>query len=199
VGQLITLLSAIISLYLIIKKFPSECKDIKNTSLVTVGIWIVTEVMLITNINQLEIFAELLIITALSLVLVIFLMIVRHFRPSIFRYPYGIVFTPLILPLSYGLVIDVDIIKHIILVAAQVVTICVAILFTAGYWNRLQSNKAAIAGLSFLSIGFIVYWVVNQDMMISAWLWQILTAAGIIAMIFTVIDIIQKGKTELNN
>ncbi|TVR18053.1 MAG: hypothetical protein EA391_03180 [Balneolaceae bacterium] len=184
-GDLYLLIASILSLLIIIKRYPNRVRDIKVSSILALVVYVASE--LITNFeNEFAILLKpILFITALSLVFVILLMLIRRLKPVVFQYPYPIVFLPLLLPFSFLFVMDTIIVEQIILASIQAVVIVVLFLLTAGYSHYLDKRGGMYLGLLLLITSFILYWMVGEVVNIEQWIWKLTLSFGMILTIYS--------------
>lgn len=185
-GQLLLFLTSIYCLYLVIVKLDSENYDIKSVLIFAILFWVGSQFFNTGDTIQIEnTISEILHIIKMSLVLTILLIIVRSLRPAIFRYPYFLVYSPLIIPLFFLMIIDTDLIKRIIFMTTQGISILVYLLL-------LTENKAVAHKTSFgliavflLSVSYISYWIFIDLHTIIHTISQILLSLGIVISIYS--------------
>lgn len=188
--QLFSIITVVVSLAIVYKKFPSTTRDIKYLSLAALFGWLIGDISVATNIPyqaNLHIFLQ---SFALSLLLIIYLIFIRQRKPVIFRYPYYIVFIPLLIPIAELIVMQTEIMKEIILMSLHGVSILVFILLTVGYVKELQHKLLTILGVILLLWGFTFYWILQNYYIVFEWAWGITNSLGMIACMYSFSDLL---------
>lgn len=187
-GQLLIVLATIICLYLLIKHLSSQFRDIKIVSVVAMCIWLAIQIIYTGEFNFYEeIYHDFNKILIISLILSAELMIVRIMRPALFRYPYFIVYTPLLIPVSFILIINTYMIKDIVFMATQGVAIAVYILFMLDKNEIKLIDKQSITGLLLLMITYTIYWFVQNVIAIPDVLWEITLGTGSLVLVHSLV------------
>lgn len=185
-GQLLLFISSVYCLYLVITKVSSKNSDIKSVLTVAISIWIISQFFNSEDTIQIDnTIAELLHILNLSLVLTILLIIVRSLRPVIFRYPYFLVYSPLLVPIFFYLIIDTDMIKTIIFMSIQGIAMLVYLLLLTEKNGVAHKNSYGLMSVCFISISYISYWYLIDIHEIFEILWELTLSVGILISIIT--------------
>lgn len=183
-GDVYLLIAAVLSLAIIIKKYPDGVRDVKVTSIIALIVYLISELIIIIESEITILLKPILFITALSLLFVILLMLIRRLKPVVFQYPYPIVFLPLLLPVSFLFVMDSIIVEQIILASIQAVVIVVLFLLTAGYGHYLDKRGGMYIGLLLLITSFVLYWMVKEVVNIEQWIWKFTVSLGMILTVY---------------
>jgi len=195
-GDVYLLIAAVFSLTIISKKYPGGVKDIKITSIFALIVYILSEMIVLIDLEIVAIISSILLITALSLVFVILLMLIRNLKPIVFQYPYPVVFLPLLLPVSFLFVTDTIIVEQIILASIQAVVIVVLFLLTSGYIHYLEKKAGMYSGLLLLIASFVLYWMVKEIINVPTYLWKLFLSIGMVLIIYSLSGLINN---KINN
>lgn len=169
---------------MVITKITSENHDIKSVLIVAILIWISSQFFNSGGIIQIEkTISELLHILNISLVLTILLIIVRSLRPAIFRYPYFLVYSPLIVPFFFLLIIDTDLIKMIIFITTQGIAIFVYLLLLTEERAVAHRLKYGLIAAFMILISYICFWLLIDIHPYVEIIWQLLLSLGIVISI----------------
>lgn len=189
--QLFSIFAVIVSTVIVLKKFPSESTEIRYAGLTALSTWLIGDIIITVNIAFQEVFHVIFQTVSLSLVLVIFLLFIRQRKPVIFRYPFYIVFVPLLIPIAQLIVMETKIMREIIFMTLQGVSIIVFVLLLIGYSEELQHKVLTIVGVLLLIWGFSFYWILQEYYIVFSWAWGLTNTAGMIACIFSFSDLIR--------
>lgn len=185
-GQLLLFIASIYCLYLVIAKITSKRYDIKSVLIIAIIAWIGSQFFNSGDTIQIEnTTSELLHILNISLVLTILLIIVRSLRPAIFRYPYFLVYSPLIVPFFFLLVMDTDLIKTIIFITTQGIAILVYLLLLTEKYAVVHKTRYGLIAVLFISLSYVGYWFFNDFHPFIVTASQILLSMGIVICIYT--------------
>lgn len=194
-GQLFLFLATVYSLYLIIKHVPGLFRDIKIITVTALFIWLFSQINYTGEFNLYEEkYHDFNLIIIISLILSTELIIVRIMRPGVFRYPHFLVLTPLLIPVSFILIIDTYMIRDIVFITTQGIAIVVYLLLLLEKDElalALASRKSVI-GISLLLLAYVTYWFIQNYISLNAILWESMTAVGTVL-------IIQSFVKKLNN
>ncbi len=158
-GQLLLFIASIYCLYLVIAKITSKRYDIKSVLIFAIIVWIGSQFFNPGDTIQIEnTISELLHILNISLVLTILLIIVRSLRPAIFRYPYFLVYSPLIVPFFFLLVMDTDLIKTIIFMTTQGIAILVYLLLLTEKYAVVHKTRYGLIAVLMITLSYVSYW-----------------------------------------
>lgn len=185
-GQLILFITSVYCLYLVISKVDSQKSDIKSVLILGISIWIISQFFNSDDTIQIDnTISELLHILNISLVLTILLIIVRSLRPAIFRYPYFLVYSPLLVPIFFLLVIDTYLIKTIIFMSTQAIAWLVYLLLLTE--ENAVAHKTSFGLISALMIflSYLSYWFFIDLHYSFEIVWQIAISIGILLSIYT--------------
>ncbi|MEX0646608.1 MAG: hypothetical protein WEA56_00560 [Balneolaceae bacterium] len=130
-----------------------------------------------------EIIAEGIGMLIFTTILSVILMIVRSVKPEFARYPYPLVFIPVIILLVYPLIQGVGALTDLIKILLQSGAVLVLFLLFIGHHEQLKRKWLFLVGtMSFLA-SFIVFWFLENTITANyyIWLWQSLAALGIIS------------------
>lgn len=194
--QLFSIITVVASLAIVYKKFPSEARDIKYISLAALFGWMIGDIAMAANIPYIENLHIFLQSLALALLLIVYLIFIRQRKPVIFRYPYYIVFIPLLIPVAQFIVMQTVIMREIILMSLQGVSILVFILLAVGYARELQYKLLTIIGVILLLWGFSFYWILQNYFIVFEWAWGITNSLGMIACIYSFSDLLMLNENQ---
>lgn len=188
--QLFSIITVVTSLAIVYKKFPTETRDIKYISLAALFGWMIGDISVAADIPYQENLHILFQSLALSLLLIVYLIFIRQRKPVIFRYPYYIIFIPLLIPVAQFIVMQTEIMRQIIFMSLQGVSILVFILLTFGYAKELRYKLLTIIGVILLLWGFTFYWILQNYYIVFDWAWGITNSLGMIACIYSFSDLL---------
>lgn len=197
--QLFSILTAIVSIFIILKKFPSDSRDIIYPGIVALSTWLLGDIVLSLDIPFQKVMQLLLQSVSLSLVLVIFLKFIRQRKPIIFRYPTYMVYLPLLIPFTQLIVADTQFIGEIIFMSLQAICIVVYILLSIGYSDEIQNKILTIVGVLLLLWGFMFYWILQEYYIVFEWAWGLTNAAGLIASVYSFSNLIGVNQKNLKS
>tara|TARA_R100001143_G_scaffold63591_1_gene73010 strand:- start:31987 stop:32592 length:606 start_codon:yes stop_codon:yes gene_type:complete len=185
-GQLILFISSVYCLYLVFTGVSSKNNDIKSILILAILIWIISQFFNSGDTIQIDnTIAEFLQILNISLVLTILLIIVRSLRPAIFRYPYFLVFTPLLVPLFFFLIIDTYLIKTIIFMSTQGIALLVYLLLLTEENSVTHKNIYGLVSIVLVFASYVTNWFLLDLHLVMIVLWQILLSTGILVAIYS--------------
>ena len=193
-SQLFSVISVILSLAIVLKKYPSSEADIKFTAITALLVWLIGDIIVSLNTPYQEFVSTLLKSLSLSLLLVLLLIFIRKEKPVIFRYPYFVVFIPLLIPIAHFMVMDTEIMRSVIHMSMQGVAISVFIFLSAGYANRIHHKLLTIVGVILLLWGFAFYWILQNYYIVYSWAWGLTNTLGMMACIYSFSDLIVVNK-----
>jgi len=179
-GQIFTFIAAVLCLYFIFKYLSDQVKDVKFAASSAVVFWILMQIGAAIEIPYHQSILDMLHVTAVSFVLVALLMVTRHLRPFIFRYPYGLSYVPLLIPFTHLLVLDTYFIKDIIFLSTQGVAIAVYALLMLTNDIDTSSIISVLASTVLILSAYIMVWFLTDIYVIQNYYWQILLSAGMI-------------------
>lgn len=183
-GQLFLFLATVYSLYLIIKYVPEHFKDIKIITVTALLIWLFSQIVYTGEFNLFEdIYHDFNLIIIISLILSTELIIVRIMRPGVFRYPYFLVFTPMLIPVSFILIIDTYMIRDIVFIATQGIAITAYLMLMLEKEELSLANKKSVTGIILLLLAYATYWFIQNYIPLNSILWESMTAAGTVLII----------------
>lgn len=93
---------------------------------------------------------------------------------------------------------DTQIIREIIFMALQVISIFVYILLSIGYSSELNNKLITIIGVLLLIWGFAFYWILQEYYIVYAWAWGLTNSGGMIACIYSFSDLLKINKRTKN-
>lgn len=163
--QLFSIFTVIASLIIVSNRFPPQTPGIKYTALTALSVWLTGDIILSVNLPYQNVIHVLLQSLSLSLLLIIFLIFIRQRKPVLFRYPIYMAFIPLLIPAAQFIVMDTQIMREIIFMALQGVSIFVFALLSWAYTNELNHKLYSIAGILLLMWGFSFYWILQTQRM----------------------------------
>ena len=188
-GQLIIFLTTVICLYLLIRELSGKFKDVKIVTSLALFIWLLSQVVYTGEFNFYEdIYHDFNNIITISLILSAELMIVRVMRPALFRYPYFLVYTPFLIPVSFILIINTYLIKDLVFMITQGIALFVYLLFMLDKSEIRLINIQSIIGVLLLIIAYITYWLLQNFIPIPAVLWQSLLAIGSLLLVHSLVN-----------
>lgn len=193
-GQLLLFLATVYSLYLFIRVLPAQNRDLKIISVITFIIWLLSQVIYSGEMNFYEdIHHDFIQITIISLILSAELILVRLMRPDVFRYPYFLVFTPLLIPASFILIINTYMIKDIVFMTTQGIAILVYLLLTFEKQEVNLFSKKAIIGIVLLLIAYLTYWFIQTIQPLNSIVWESMLAVGAVLIVHSLVNSLQQN------
>lgn len=190
-SQFFSILTVAILLIVIYRKFPPKIRDIKVTSFSALIAWGTGDLFTSINIPYNDTIGVLIQSLSLSLLLVVFLIFIRRRKPQIFRYPYFIVFIPMLLPVAQYIVMDTEIMREVILMSLHGVSILVFTILSIGYVNHLNNKLITILGILLLLWGFSFYWILQNYYIVYSWAWGLTNSLGMVACVYSFADVLQ--------
>ncbi|MDX1641550.1 MAG: hypothetical protein R3220_07620 [Balneolaceae bacterium] len=194
--QLLSIITVVVSLAIIFKKYPGEVRDIRYLSISALFLWLCGDIVISINVPYLDLFHVLLQSLALSILLIVYLIFIRQRKPIIFRYPYYLVFFPLLIPVAQIIVMETEIMREIIFMALHGVSIMVFILLAVGYAQELKHKLLTIIGVLLLLWGFAFYWILQNYYIVFEWAWAFTNSVGMIACIYSFSDLITANENK---
>lgn len=176
---------------IVLKEFPSESRGVRYAGLTALILWLIGGIALSLDIPFQEVVQFTLQSCSLSLVLVIYLKFIRQRKPIIFRYPYYMVYLPLIIPLTQLIVLETRVIGEIIFMTLQAISIIVYILLSVGYSADLKNKILTIVGVLLLLWGFTFYWILKEFYIVFEWAWGLTNMGGMIACVYSFSDLLR--------
>lgn len=155
-GLLVILTSLVIGVYLT-KKFlgNTDDKDVAYTIYTAIGVSSVGVIYRLFYLPYSEFIYQICCLTGMTLLLVSQLMMIRRLKSELFQYPYFMVYTPLIVPFTYFLIYDVEILRDILLTGIGIVPMLVAILLIDSYKKEVRVRTYSIILVGILSLVLI--------------------------------------------
>lgn len=185
-GQLFLFISSVYCLFLVISKVSSKNSDIKSVLIFAISIWIIGQFFISGETIHIDnIIAQILHILNISIVLTALLIIVRSLRPAIFRYPYFLVYSPLLVPLFYILIIDTYLIKTIILMTTQGIAMLVYLLLLTEDHAIAHKKRFGFISVIMILMSYLSYWFLLDIHPLIETFWQLSLSAGIVITIYT--------------
>ena len=178
IGSLLLISSVIFGAILCHKNMADQFRDAR-IALVTAGcFWLIAKTYTSTGLPFSEIIAEMSLIITFSVILVSLLMMIRKLKPEIFRYPYAMVFMPVVIPFSYYLIYQTSLMKDTILHSVSAMILLVLLVISTGYRKNKKPFISVIAGTVLLAGSLSVSFFLDEDQYIHL-LWYLITSAGI--------------------
>lgn len=183
-GQLFLFLSSVVCIYLVFAKISDRYKDLKISLIVALSLWLLSQIIYSGEFNFNEqLYHNIVHIIIISVILSSELILVRLFRPSIFRYPYLLVYTPLLIPFSFIMIIDTYLIKDIIFMATQGIAMVVYLFLMMDDHEVKLGHKSAIVGLILIFVAYLLYWFVQNMIPVNQSIWEVLLAVGVVVLV----------------
>ena len=155
-GLLVILTSLVIGVYLTKKFFDdTHNKDVVHTLYTAIGLGSAGVIYHLFYLPFSEFIYLISSITSISVLLVALLMFIRKLKPELFQYPYFMVFTPLILPLSYILIYDVVILRDILFTVVGIVPMLAATLLIDSYKKKERTGTYSMALMGIVSLALL--------------------------------------------
>lgn len=187
-----SIITVVLSIVIVIKKFSSSLiPDIKYISLTALLLWMMGDISISVEIPYEDTFNIILQSLALSLLLIIFLIFIRRRKPAIFRYPYYVVFIPLLIPVAQFVIVEAVVMRKIIFMSVQGVAIIVFILLAFAYAKELDNKVLATVGAILLVWGFAFFWILQNNYIVFEWAWALTNSLGFIACIYSFSDLLK--------
>lgn len=194
--QLFSIITVIVSIIIVLKEYPSDIRDIKFSGLVALVLWVIGDIFVSLQVLYFEVIQLTLQSCSLSLVLVIFLKFIRQRKPIIFRYPYYMVYVPLLIPFTQLIVMNTKVIGDIIFMILQGISILVFVLLSIGYSTELKNKLLTIIGVLLLLWGFTFYWILKEYFIVFEWAWGLTNTGGMIACIYSFSDLLTSNRNR---
>jgi hypothetical protein len=192
-GHLFIFVATLASIYIVYKEYSNHWRDYKITLLSAGSVWLLSQVIYALEFEILHSIPGILLVIANSILLISFLILIRIMKPDFFRYPYLIVFMPLILPVAYLMVLNSSIMQSLIFFSMHVATIAVFIILSIGYRERLKYYpKLPAASVILLCVAFISYWILEELHSFFQIFGAISLSAGMIFGIYTFSGVINE-------
>ncbi len=192
-GQLLLFLTTVYCLYLFIRLLPARNRDLKIITVSTFLIWLLSQIIYSGEMNFYEdIHHDFIQITIISLILTSELILVRLMRPGVFRYPYFIVFAPLLIPISFILIINTHMIKDIVFMTTQGVAIVVYFLLMFEKQEIKLTSKQAIIGIILMILSFVSFWFVQNIYPLNSIIWESMLAIGSVLIVHSLVNNLQQ-------
>lgn len=190
--QLLSIITVVASIAIVFKKFPAfSVQNIRYTSFAGLFVWLLADVTISTEVVPYQdAFHLILQSLSLSLLLTVFLIFIRKRKPVIFRYPRLTVYIPLLVPIAQFIVMDTKIMREIIFMSLQGVSIVVFTLLTAAYFKELNNKLLTIVGIVLLLWGFTFFWILQEHYIVFEWAWAATNSLGVLACIYSFSDLL---------
>ena len=187
-GQLLLFLATVYCLFLFIKVLPAQNRVLKIITVITFIVWLLSQVIYSGEMNFYEdIHHDFIHITIISLILTAELILVRLMRPGVFRYPYFLVFAPLLIPASFILIINTYMIKDIVFMTTQGIAIIVYLLLMFEKQEVNLFSKKGIAGLVLLLLAYITYWFIQNIQPLNSIVWESMLSVGAVLVVHSLV------------
>ena len=164
----------------------SKYTDVKILCLLTLFSVITFQINKFLDYEYSAIVTEILQLFTFSAVLIVLLITVRRLKPEFARYPYIIVFFPMLIPALYPLIAGNETIIHLVLQLLQIAALLSLIsLLVSHFEERRIIVLTVLASILFIAAGSL-FWF-TETLQIGYWLWQTLAAfaIGLISFTFT--------------
>ncbi len=178
VGYLLLVASIGLSAVICHKKLSNQFKDARITFTASAVVWILSAIYASLSFPFSDIVESVSPIIAFSLILVALLMMIRHLKPGIFRYPYITVFMPVVIPFSYYLTYQTSLMKDTILHSVSAMIVVVSLILSLGYKDEIKPFLSIIAGTVLLSVSISGSFFLDEDQYVQL-LWYFITSVGI--------------------
>lgn len=193
-GQILLLLTVLCCLYVFKKRFPDNFKDVKISIYLSAVIWVVGFMYFSAGLPHNTLISDISKISSLSFLLIAILMLIRELKPHMFRYPYLVVFIPILVPVSYLLVYQTNVIRYTILYSVTGIIIFVNLLFIIVYRNKITSAFTGIVGIILLS-GALFYTIFLEYFIFYEFLFLSVISMGMIATVYSVSEALRNNNT----
>lgn len=191
-SQILISISCFVSILIVLNRVPKQNLDIKISAITALLFLLITEILLFYTFPYAEIVTEAITLLAFTIVLSMLLMIIHMVKPEFVRYPYPIVFMPLIIVLGYPLIKGINALTDLILILLQGGGIIVFFLLFTAHHDRFKRKWLLLFG-GFLLFGtYVIYWFLEPYMgEYHHWVWQSLAAIGMIITALEFPDILK--------
>ena len=191
-GQLLIFLTTVICLYLLFKQLSGNFKDVKIVTSLALFIWLLSQIAYTGEFHFYEeIYHDYHNIIIISLILTAELMIIRVMRPALFRYPYFLVYTPILIPISFILIINTYMIKDLVFMITQGIALVVYLLFLFDKSENRLINKQSIIGIILLLFSYLTYWFLQNFISIPSVIWETMLAIGSLLLVHSLVNILE--------
>lgn len=194
--QLLSIFSSLICMGIVLRKYPASHTDIKYLSLAALSVWLLGDLSYSIQFSFQEYLNVILQSLALSFLLIIFLIFIRKMKPVIFRYPYYMVFIPLLIPLAQIIVIDTPMMRDIFFMSLEGVSILVFSLLCGIYTSEISTKLITLSGIILLIGGFTFFWILQDHFVIFEWSWAFTNSLGVIASVYSFTDLLNMNETR---
>lgn len=195
--QLFSIITTVICLVIMIRKFQEGPSDIKYTGITALVAWLIGDITISVSFPYQEVIHIVFQSLSLSFVLIIFLIFIRKRKPVIFRNPYYMVFIPLLIPLAQAIVLETHLMKDIVFMSIQAVCIMVFIFLSIGYSKELHHKLFAIIGAILLLWGFAFYWILQEYFIVFEWAWGLTNMLGMVASVYAFTDLLTDNEIQI--
>lgn len=181
-SQILISISCFVSIFIVLNRVPKWNRDIKISATTALLFILATEILLFVSFTYDELVTEALTLLAFTILLSVLLMIIRVVKPEFVRYPYPIVYMPLIIVLGYPLIKGINALTDLILILLQGGGIIVFFLLFTAHNDRFKRRWLLLSGGFLLFAAYIIYWFLESYMAdYHNWVWQLLATMGMIS------------------
>lgn len=166
--------------------------DIKITLFLSVFLIPVHELFVIYPFHSSGIINEWLLITISSLLLIVLLITIRNLKPEIIRYPYPLVYVPLLVLAAYPSLQGTPALTNIIFMMLQGAGLLVISILFIGHSESVKDLKYAVTGVLSLFAAYGIYWIAGDFYELSSWSWQVFIAMGMISLPISFVGFIKE-------
>lgn len=135
-------------------------------------------------------------ILSLAFVLSALAIFIRDSKPVFAQFPLIYTALPVLIVLSYFMVIDTYALKNWLVSIYQGGAIVVGILMYSVYWYRKEIYVIVFAGTILLLIAYVLYWFVPPVGTNYPWIWQLVLSAGILTLVTGYENVLRITRSE---
>ncbi|MEX0823200.1 MAG: hypothetical protein WD008_02360 [Balneolaceae bacterium] len=155
----------------------------------------VHEIFVIYPFQFSEIVNEWILISISILLLIVLLITIRNLKPEIIRYPYPLVYVPLLVLAAYPSLQGTPALTNIIFMMLQGAGLLVISILFVGHSESIEHPKYAIIGVCSLFTAYGMYWIAGDFYELSSWSWEVLIAVGMISLPISFVGFIKNTHT----
>lgn len=178
-SEILIILTAALGFTYIFSSFEGHKRDIKTTALATLALVILYQVNGLLGYNGQEFVSELFSLSIFSTALTFILMSVRRLKPEFARYPYLISFFPMLVIITYPLLIGNQAIISLVLQLLQLAALLALIFIVSGHFEEKRLILMMTGSVIFLAAAYLLFWPLADLLDVGRWLWQSLAAVSL--------------------
>ena len=183
-SNLLLILSSGLSLLIIYNRYSDTPKDFRLAALFIFTLLFFHQALPMTFFEYPQTVKDALFTSFLSVTLITLLIIIRHLKEELNKYPYYIVFSPLMIIVVYPFLLDTYELIGFVNVVIKICSLTVLFLLLITEKNNLKYYYLSLAGLFSIVTGLVIYWISDNHVALNS-AWPFLMASGMIIVTFT--------------